>query len=168
MTNQQTIEQQTAATMLQQPVHITLGGERYEVKPPTLATLIEVSAIISQMPRVDPKASVVDVVLGQAKDFNMIGRLFALLILGYEESMQTVKVHWWSRRPFATQGELLGMMIMLHTTPREAQEAMVAVLQTMDLSSFFALTTFLGGLSVTKPTKVDNKPTARGHKCSEQ
>ena len=163
-----TIEQQTAAAMLQQPVTVTLGGERYEVKPPTLATLIEVSAIISQMPRVDPNASVVDVVLGQAKDFKMIGKLFALLILGYEEAMQTVKTHWWSRRPFATRGERLGTVIMLHATPKEAQEAMMQVLQGMDLSSFFALTTFLGGLTVTKPTKVDNKPTRPGHKCSER
>ena len=164
----QTTEQKTAATMLQQPTQIILGGERYEVKPPTLATLMEVSAIVSQMPRVDPKASVVDVVLGQAKDFKMIGKLFALLILGYEEAMQTVKAHWWDKRPFATRGELLGTVIMLHATPKEAQEAMIQVLQEMDLSSFFALTTFLGGLNVTRPTKVGNRPTARGHKCSEQ
>lgn len=162
-----TIEQQTAAAMLQQPVSIILGGERYEVKPPTLATLIQASSIVSTMPRVDPKASVVDAVLGQAKDFKRIGELFALLILGCEEAMQPVKAHWWSKRPFATRGELLGTVIMLHATPKEAQEAMMQVLQGMDLSSFFALTTFLGGLTVTKPTKVV-KPTAPGRKCSEQ
>ena len=165
----QTTEQQTAATMLQQPVTVTLGGERYEVKPPTLATLMQISAIVSQMPQVDPKASVVDVVLGQGKDFDGLGLIFSTLILGYEEAMRPVKTHWWQHPlPYKTRGEALGYTILKHSTPREAQEAMTLILQAMDLSGFFALTTFLGGLTVTKPTKVGKEPTARGRKSSAQ
>ena len=83
MNNMQTMEQQTAQAILEQPVLIVAGGQSFEVSPPTLKTLILASEAISTFPNMAiDKDNVVESALHVAKDSGVIGTVLAILILG--------------------------------------------------------------------------------------
>jgi len=96
-----TIESKTAEAILERKKQITIGDQTYEVAQPTMATLILVSELVSQLPqtRMDPE-NILTETLRVAKDCRILGDIIAVLILG-EENIHTQtkpprKTPWWS------------------------------------------------------------------------
>ncbi len=78
-----TIEATAADTILQQPHHVTIAGQDYEVAPATPATLFLVSKLVSFLPVMDRKTKdVLAEVLHKAKDCRPVTRIAAVLVLG--------------------------------------------------------------------------------------
>ena len=68
------IENKTADTILQKPLNIAIGGATYEVAPPTIATLIEVSRLTTRMPKTNMNTeNIMLSSLNIAKDCEAIG-----------------------------------------------------------------------------------------------
>lgn len=91
-----TLEEQVASTILQASTigkTITINGEEYEITDPTPATLMMVSAEVSNMPKVNRDSENILVeVLRTAKDsVPIIGRIAAILLLEQRESASTGK-----------------------------------------------------------------------------
>ncbi len=81
----ETIEQQVSDAVLQEPYKVTLGGKEYTVARPTVATIIEVSKLVSQLPETtfqEGKDSRLDFILAYARDCDRLGDIAATLILG--------------------------------------------------------------------------------------
>jgi hypothetical protein len=81
---EKTIEQQVSDAVLQEPYKVSLGGKEYTVARPTVATLIEVSKLISGMQVPFPKEEDgrLAYTLAFAKDCECLGDIAATLILG--------------------------------------------------------------------------------------
>lgn len=151
-----THEQATEQTILQKPTPVTINEKTYHVAPPTLATLIEVSGLVSTLPAIDINTdNVAGEVLRTAKHTKAITAILATLILGAQK-VNTRK----HRKAFkALQNELL-----YSVTPSELFTLTAELLATMQVTDFFALTTFLAEANITKPTlaKVETEATALG------
>ena len=162
-----TTEERTANTILERPVTVVLGGEKYEVAPPTLATLIYVSSEVSKMPAVEKGGDILETVLSTAKDCKAISRILAVLIMGYVKAIQPVRrtlMEVLRCEPVVNKGTLFAAYLSIHASPKEAEEALITILQNMEVEHFFTVTTFLGGLNITKATKVEHAPTVPGRK----
>ena len=123
---------------------------------PTLGTLIMVSSYISEMPEfaaAKSKDAVMATVIDNAKECGSIARLCAALLLGAKKVQ---------KRPVlgAMRLRRLSRRIMLDASPSEAKNAVKTMLFGLEMSDFFSLTTFLQGLNVTKPTKVETETEA--------
>ncbi len=80
-----TIEQQVSEAVLQEPYKVTLGGKEYTVARPTVATIIEVSKLVSQLPETPfsgNEDNALNYTLAYARDCDMLGDIAATLILG--------------------------------------------------------------------------------------
>ena len=66
-----------------------------------------------------------------------------------------------------TRGEVLGEEILEHCTAKEVQAIVANTLKQMEIASFFALTTFLKGVNLLRPTKVESETIASGQSSEE-
>lgn len=159
------IEERTAEVILQKQRNVTVGEKTYIVPPPTLATLIRASEVISQMPtRKLDKEHIVEEALSVAKDCKGIALTAAVIILGaprcderaisYRRRLRGIIP---SKRIEAehTRAEQLADEIASTMTPSQIQELMASLLGQLQLADFFALTTFLTEINLTRPTKVE-------------
>ena len=86
------IENRVAQTILQQPEEITIGNKIYKVAPPSVATIILASEIVSRLPQVHLNEDmVVEETLSIAKDCRELGDLMAVFILGAKRINDTIK-----------------------------------------------------------------------------
>lgn len=166
MTNHTTVEQKTASTILQAPVEVVLGGKTYKVAPPSIATLILASEIVSQLPQIklNPE-KVIEESLAVAKDFSLLGDIAAVFILGARKANEKVKrtiIQRILRRPQETALISLSRELLHNATPRELHAAIAQILMKMQLGDFFGLTTFLTEINLLRPTKVETEATASG------
>lgn len=167
-----TIEQDVASAILERPEEVKVGGRTYRVSPPSTATLILASAIISRLPQGKLDGGhVMEETLSVAKDCASLGDLAAVLILGakeYEEGARVCekrekRLLWGLIRVRYTVRESLAERLLRETTPREFQNLIVQLLQRMQVGDFFALTTFLTEINLLRPTKVvETEATASG------
>lgn len=169
---EKTIEQKAAQTILQEPEVVSIGGKTYNVAPPSVATLILVSAGISRLPhiRLDEKR-VAEEVLSVAKDCRELGNIAATLILGAKQVNEIVEKRrglWGflgTRRTVKrreTKMERLSRELLEETSPRDLHNMIAQLLMKMQVSDFFGLTTFLTGINLMRPTKVGTEATASG------
>ena len=81
---QKHIEITPANEILETPDIIKIDGKEYHVAPPTPATLIRASSIISEFPAftLDNPDQLVPKMLEIAKDYTKLGMLAAVLIIG--------------------------------------------------------------------------------------
>lgn len=164
----ETIESKTSRAILEQPVStIDIGGKRYSVNPPTIGTLIMASEIISTMPMMikhdgDPsEEDVLNESLMIAKDYKRIGELMAVLILGAKEAGRSNRMVERINRliwfipfvRFKSKTERLSKRILDNVGPRRGMDLIVSILSCMEITSFFALTTSLSGINMTRPTR---------------
>ena len=92
------IEKKVADTILQTPEILKVGEVEYFIYPPSTATLIMISEIISDMPTIDEDTdNVLTEVLRVAKDMKVIGKIAAVLILGAKRIKEYNKVVVWRR-----------------------------------------------------------------------
>lgn len=167
-----TIEQKVAKEILQMPEEIKIGGRTYEAAPPSIATLILVSEAISQLPRLElDNDNVATGSLRTAKDCRKIGEILAVLLLGAKhiregQEMPQGGLHrlfrWLSWRGRKDTVEELSGRLLEELSPHELQSLLARLLARMELADFFALTTFLQEVNLTRPTKVVNGTTASG------
>lgn len=163
---QATIESRVAAAILERPTGaIEIDGKEYKVAPPTLATLILVSELVSTLPIVE-KTDNMDMrtysVLHHAKNYKALGDIAAVLILGAktirEEEQETNKPrHWYSirRKKRATSRETLAKAILENVSPSKLFELIINRLKDNEVGFFFLITTSLSEANLLKPTKTE-------------
>ncbi len=155
-----TIQQRVAETVLQRPVTLTLGGRTYKAASPTIGTLILVSDLLSHMPELSlDKEDILRSTLRAAKDSGYLPEVCATLILG-AKNIDRRRFIWFGR----TRLSLLTERIRREASPAEVSLAISEIIAGMGVGDFFAISTFLQGLNLTKPTKVetDSGRTASG------
>lgn len=147
-----TAESKVAKTILQETKTIEVGGKTYEVAPPSIATLIKVSELVSQMPHVNAETEdPVTETLSVAKGCGVISDILAVMILGAKKTKGR-RIWPFSRK--STDFNELSESLLHEKTPRELSGMLTDLLiNRMDIGFFFGITTSLGGVNVTKPTK---------------
>lgn len=134
-----------AETLIDAPIKIQIGQDTYNVKRPTLRTLAAVSAEIAKLPvlkLVDGKE--IQSVISYAEHCRPIGRIFALLIHGARPNVN----FWHKIGLYCTENKILDKY-----TPKQLEIALGAIFAEMELADFFALTTSLNAINLTRPTR---------------
>ena len=158
------IEKSVSDVILQKPIEVTIGDKTYSVQPPTLATMILASEEISKLPKIElNEDDFVNDTMREAKNSRAIGKVLATLILGAKNARKQVinaeKCYWWIIPFFKikmnTKLEKLSDEILDNMTPKDGLTLISEVLMNAQITDFFALTTFLNGVNVTKG-KVEN------------
>lgn len=181
-----TIEQSVADTILGNPIGtMTIDGKTYTIESPTTATLIMVSALISQLPEIapnTPRDNIIPTLLAAATDCEVLGKIAATLILGAKriklQPITTVKTpgierRWSWRRlrkidtPTTTQTPIFEVdyvanKILESMNPGELHEFISNTLAEAHLADFFVLTTSLRTKSILTPTREVGETTAYG------
>lgn len=177
------LEQKAAAAILEQPIEVVVGERTYTAAPPSVATLIMVSALVSELPAAQlDKEHILEDVLRTAKDCSKIGEITAVLILGakfikaQEKTRQSANKHvlralFRTRRGAETSVETvqdLAARLLEELSPSELYGIIARLLSRMEIGDFFALTTFLQGINQTRATrKVETAAIARGQSSAE-
>ncbi len=172
-----TIEEQTAQTILQKAEEIKVGDKTYTIAPPSIATLILVSAAVSRMPRLRLDSDkIIEETLSVAKDCEIIGQIAATLILGAKHVDEIVHSHITTPKRFLwglirlnktivkteTRLQQLSRELLNDVTPGDLHNIVVQTLLKMQVGDFFGLTTFLTEINLMRPTKVVTEATASG------
>ncbi len=180
MKKNEKIEEKVAQTILELPDVTTIGGKEYRIAPPSIGTLILCSAEIAKMPQLvlDPDR-VAQEVLAKAKDCVHIGMVIATAILGardyqtyeWQKFAQEKRIFFGlikytkqvKKRVLVDKRVALAQTILNELTPSEVQVLLSQLLGRMELGDFFAITTFLNEINMTKPTRgVETEATASG------
>ncbi|MBD5240522.1 MAG: hypothetical protein HDS59_00325 [Barnesiella sp.] len=174
---EQTIEAKVAQTILQQPEEMTIGGKIFQIAPPSVATLILASEVVSNLPQVHlNEDKLIEESLSIAKDCRLLGDLLAILILGAKHINDLVvsrqkqrKRHLWGLFyttktivKTETAKDALSRELLENITPRELHSSIAKIIAKMQIGDFFGLTTFLTEINLIRPTKVVTEPTASG------
>lgn len=157
-----TIESKVAQTILQHPEEIEICGEVFQVIPPTVATIIEMSAAISELPHEElDKNNIVAESLFIAKDCEVLGDVAAILILGSKGLVEkrkiiTKKFFGLIKEEFEVEinhKAILAKKLLDSLSPSKLNELIVRLSQKIEYSDFFALTTFLMEINMLKQTR---------------
>lgn len=163
-----TIEQKVASTILEKEIgSIEIEGEVYKIAPPSIATLIIVSELISTLPVVEivPKEKITYSVLHHARFFKPLGEIAAVLILGAKNLKETQTHTMIKKRFFGLwkkevryQVEVdkkaeLTKIILENMRPSVLFDVVVKRLNTLEIKDFFGITTSLSEANILKPTK---------------
>lgn len=170
--HKQTIEGRVADAVLQRDLgEVEIAGEKYRVAAPTLATLITISEIISELPVVE-EAKGMDAlysVLHYAKDYRKLGDIAAVLILGAKKACTksdrlVVKKRLFGliRKEYITKSDVevkdrLSEQIIDTMSPTELWTLITKLLGTMEVGSFFGIITSLSAANMLRPTKTDGE-----------
>ena len=149
MEKKKTMEREVAETILQKKQTITIGRRRYKVAQPTAATLILMSAEVSDLPEGMRIASGEDyffATLRNAKDCKTVGRILATMMIGASPWLLVQMV----RR---VRIRIRGRKLLARHSPRQLNAANTELLRGMQVADFFALTAFLSGQNIIKETK---------------
>lgn len=168
------IEQKVAETILQKQQEITIGGETYQVAPPTTATLILASEYISQLPaiKLDSNNILIET-LYIAKDCHVLGDIVAILILGKKglreertinSDKEIVKTKMFGlvttkeiikveEKIIINHQEILAQKLLDEIPPHELNNLMAVLLRKMQISDFFGLTTSLIEINLLRQTR---------------
>ena len=153
---------------------IVIDGNEYPITPPTPATLILISELVSTLPAMNREAdNILLEVLSTAKDLSVIGKIAATLILGakrikehrYITIEHTAETKRWSWSKFrfvveraTTTGKALEVDYLAERILNEVtNETLVKIvskrLGMMQIGDFFELTTFLSETNLLKRTR---------------
>lgn len=159
-----TIEQKVASAILEKPIgRIEIDGREYNIAPPSTATLILISEIISTLPIVEkvPKDQILYSVLHNAKYFKALGEMAAILILGANHLVEEREIPQsrilgiFPRKPkkvlVDTKSELAEKLMYIR--PSVLNDCIISRLEDMEVVDFFVITTSLSEANILKPTK---------------
>ena len=155
---QATPEKMVADTILARVSEIALGGNIYTLAPPTLATLIMVSEVVSSFPQAkltDDKKKM-QYALSEAKNYGVLPELLAILILGakaVERAKRSRKWRWFGKSRY----DRLVEEIRLNASPGEVKRAIIPMFNNLEIRDFFVCTTFLAGINILKPTMTEQE-----------
>lgn len=165
---EQTIESKVASAILERPVaSMELDGVKYDIAPPSIATLILVSEIVSTLPEVKPVSGdrILYSVLHTAKNYRALGDIVAVLILGAKGLTETttrkvVKSRLFGLKKVETEETVtidrkaeLAKIVLENMRPSVMLNVIVRRLQDLEVGDFFGITTSLNEANILKPTK---------------
>ncbi len=159
-----TIESKVADTILEKSMELEIGGVTFEVAPPTTATLILVSELVSQLPAVNSAKEAKDIVnetLRVAKDCQVIAEIPAVILLGaanLKERRKTVVKRFFGLVREETESVIdrkkeVAELLLNHLSPQELNQLTVKLLMRLEIGDFFGFTTSLSEINLLKPTK---------------
>ena len=151
MQKKKTLEREVAETILQKKKTITIGGRKYKVVQPTAATLIMISAEVSELPegmRIESGEDYFFATLRNAKDCKALGRILATMMIGARPT-------WIGQLLCRLRIRVRGRKLLARHSPRQLNAANTEMIRDMQVADFFALTAFLSGLNMTKATKAE-------------
>lgn len=162
MGNTNNIEQQTASTILQKPIEVRIGESLYKVAPPSAATLILVSELVSQLPTIRLNSdNVLIESLYVAKDCRILGDIIAVLVLGakgVQEEREVVTKKLFGLREIKhtevidKQAELADK-ILKELSPRILSKLTIDILGSLEIADFFGLTASLLEVNLLRQTR---------------
>lgn len=164
-----TTEQMAADALLQKPKAESIGGVTYEVAPPSLTAIVQVSALASQIPSFDtaPEDFVLKTIK-HAKDWSIVGEIAATLILGPKEMFKEREIE--KRYCFGLIKRRSKITVdlkkelaqdILCERPSRVAELIHGLLKQGEISHFFGLTASLVEANLLKPT-AEAETTASG------
>jgi hypothetical protein len=159
-----TLEQKTANEVLQEPLIIKIDGKDYQVAPPTPATVVKISAIVSEFPEqfIDKK-KIIESIIATAKDCGSIGMFAATLILGETKTKKEIKRDKYKIFKREISKDDLADIIMHKMKNSELNKTISLILSRLEIIDFFAITTSLNEINILRKTKeVEKKTTASG------
>ena len=143
-------EQMVSDTLLSGGVSVAIGSTEYKVYPPTLATWVEVSALIAQVTDVEERDMTLYDLIALGSDAEIYAHILATFIAGVKRDNEA------ERRKTAET-------LLYTSTIPDLATALFTVLETMNIGELFMLTTSLKRTMITKPTKeVVSETTAPG------
>lgn len=154
-----TIETKTAETILQTPNVFEICGRRFDVAPPTMATLIQVSKLMSQLPiKLEKTDNYIYGSLMIAKDCEIIGLTVATLILGVKKhsnipAQKNRALNWLKIGKQKDRYQELSDLILENYSPSQLDKLVVDLLTRMELKDFFELFTSLQEINLLRKTR---------------
>ena len=155
-----TIERRTEEVILQTPRRIAIGRRTYRVAQPTAATLIMLSAEISELPTgmvADKELDIFTRTLRYAKDCGGIGRVAAVMMVG----AWLTQFGGIGRAVCRWRIRCRARRLLANHTSEALNQAMTLMMREMQVSDFFALTAFLTGVNITRATKAETTASGR-------
>ena len=144
-------EQMVSDTLLSGGVSVSIGSTEYKVYPPTLATWVEVSALIAQVTDVEEHEMTLYDLIALGGDAETYAHILATFIAGVKRDNEA------ERRKTAEA-------LLYTATIPDLATALFNVLESANIGELFMLTTSLKGTAITKPTKeVGSETIALGH-----
>ncbi len=157
----ETLESKVANAILQKRSTVTLGGKQYKVANPTLATLIDASRYIAELPKFQIKGGKDDedeegknsnplfTSIAIASDCSSVAKVFAVMVLGGKKHKGLL---------YRIRFERLVRIITDTATQLEISQAFKTLLVGMQVEHFFATTTSLIEINLLKARReVDEK-----------
>jgi len=147
-----TIEELTSDTILQNPVKIDIGSKKYNVAPPTAATMIEVSKYISFLPEIKTLENNDDVlyyVLNNANACESIGDIVAILILG-KKHLKTVKRKYLFWKIEIDNQKELAKYLLENLSIEEIHSLMGKLFELQNVAFFLGIINFLREIAIVK------------------
>lgn len=169
-----TAEQKSAAALLQKPFTITVGGKEYKVSRPTLATLAEVSSILSTIDKLGNvrEGNVVQIALERAKvDVPKLTLIAATLIIGggnitYHTEKRAVGRIWGIFKHYekvsVSNTQTLAKELQRTASPEELHRLVTSALSYQGIGFFLSTIISLGAANILEPTKSETEVIARG------
>lgn len=143
-------EQMVSDTLLSGGVSVAIGSTEYKVYPPTLATWVEVSALIAQVTDVEERDMTLYDLIALGSDAEIYAHILATFIAGVKRDNEA------ERRKTAET-------LLYTATIPDLATALFNVLESANIGELFMLTTSLKRTAITKPTKeVGSETTAPG------
>lgn len=150
-----TIETLVCDTILQNPQTIVVKDRIYKVAPPTVATIIEASKCISQLPamHIDEQGNVAVQVLSVAKDCEVFGDIAATLMLGRKNLVTTRRYLFGLIKHERDNRRRLSGALLDSLTAEELQSLILELLKMLRVDFFLGITIFLQEINQLKKTK---------------
>ena len=143
-------EQMVSDTLLSGGVSVSIGSTEYKVYPPTLATWVEVSALIAQVTDVEERDMTLYDLIALGSDAETYAHILATFIAGVKRDNEA------ERRKTAET-------LLYTSNVPDLATALFTVLEIMNIGELFMLTTSLKRTAITKSTKeVGSETTALG------
>lgn len=137
------IEKKAAEAVLQNKFEVTIGADKYNIPRPTLRTFIAASSAIAELPDFAPeKGKEIYASINYAKHCEPIAKVFATLICGAKQDILSIVKRWRLKR-----------RILNRYTPTDLAKSITRIIIEMRVEDFFALTTSLAEINLTKATK---------------
>lgn len=148
------MEEKVSATLLEESKKIVIAGETLLMSPPSIATLVLASKYIRQLPSKElSKERLISEMIQSSDRLTPLGNALSAMILGAKMFPKLEKItikNFYKKRK--TNGEVLAEKIN-EANIKEVLGSFFTILEAMNLTDFFQLTTFLIELNITKPTK---------------
>lgn len=134
-----TTEQHVSQTITESVASVSLGSKQYDVPCPTLATLVEISAISSMLSQSDGDPNLLTL-MQDAKDAKLYADMLAAFILGVKKGNHK-------------QRQTLSEEILYSAGVSDVINAIQSILSKSDIGGLFMLTTSLREMRLTRPTR---------------